>query len=115
MMMEFCQKCGTRLRIKQIREGDNIFHGLACDKCGFYVKVKNAVARPSSESVSSIKVFGDEANDIKTMPTTSIECQKCGNTTAYWWFLQTRSGDEPPTQFYRCTNGKCNHTWRAYI
>lgn len=37
-------------------------------------------------------------------------CPKCGNIQAYWWIVQTDSGDEPSTQFFRCT--KCNHTWR---
>ncbi|MCE2508324.1 MAG: RPA12/RPB9/RPC11 RNA polymerase family protein, partial [Nitrosopumilaceae archaeon] len=31
---------------------------------------------------------------------------------AVWWMLQTRSADEPTTQFYRCTG--CGHTWRDY-
>ena len=39
-------------------------------------------------------------------------CPKCKNNQAVWWLLQTRSGDEPPTQFYRCT--KCAQTWREY-
>ncbi|MEK6870559.1 MAG: zinc ribbon domain-containing protein, partial [Thermoproteota archaeon] len=41
-----------------------------------------------------------------------IECEKCGNDEAVWWMLQTRSADEPTTQFYRCS--KCRHTWRNY-
>ena len=44
--------------------------------------------------------------------TIKIDCEKCGHTEAVWWMLQTRSADEPTTQFYRCT--KCNHTWRNY-
>ena len=59
----------------------------------------------------SIRVI-DESEEVKTMPTIEVECPKCGNNTAYWWLLQTRSGDEPPTQFYRCT--KCGYTWRQY-
>ena len=47
-----------------------------------------------------------------TMPTIEIECEKCGNNEAVWWMLQTRSADEPTTQFYRCT--KCEYTWRNY-
>lgn len=38
-------------------------------------------------------------------------CPECGNIQAYWWIVQTDSGDEPSTQFFRCT--KCNHTWRT--
>ena len=45
-------------------------------------------------------------------PTIKIDCEKCGNDEAVWWMLQTRSADEPTTQFYRCT--KCKHTWRNY-
>ncbi len=53
-----------------------------------------------------------EEEKIHTMPTTNVECPKCGNNEAFWWFLQTRGGDEPTTQFYRCK--KCEHTWREY-
>ena len=38
-------------------------------------------------------------------------CPECGNIEAYWWIVQTDSGDEPSAQFFRCT--KCNHTWRT--
>ncbi len=38
-------------------------------------------------------------------------CPECGNVQAYWWIVQTDSGDEPSAQFFRCT--KCNHTWRT--
>ena len=45
-------------------------------------------------------------------PITDTEgCPECGNTQAYWWIVQTDSGDEPSTQFFRCT--ECNHTWRT--
>ena len=63
-------------------------------------------------NVAPIKVVGDKENKLTSLPTTKIECPKCKNDEAMWWFLQTRSGDEPPTQFYRCV--KCNHTWRSY-
>ena len=63
-------------------------------------------------AVNPIKVVGDKENKLNTLPTTKIDCPKCGHNEAMWWFLQTRSGDEPPTQFYRCL--KCNHTWRSY-
>ena len=111
--MQFCEKCGTKLKYKQIKIGDISFPGLACEKCGFYTRIEKLMAKTEeSASRTYIKVLGDEADEIKTLPTTTIECPKCDNTNAYWWFLQTRSGDEPPTQFYRCT--KCNYTWRFY-
>ena len=110
--MKFCPKCGTRLRLKT----DKSKSLLICDKCGFQETAGPAVAttdivEPDSPS-DALKVVGDKEEKIQTMPTTNIECPKCGHNTAFWWFLQTRSGDEPPTQFFRCQ--KCEHTWRQY-
>src|SRR5579864_2665959 len=109
--MKFCPKCGTRLRYKPQKDGPV----LLCDKCGYSQAAGPNITTPEeidTESESTIKVLGDKEDKIKTMPTTQVECPKCGNNTAFWWFLQTRSGDEPPTQFFRCE--KCSHTWRQY-
>lgn len=46
------------------------------------------------------------------LPTTKIFCPKCGHNTAYYWMIQTRAGDEPPTRFFKCV--KCGHVWREY-
>ena len=56
-------------------------------------------------------VLGINGNP-ETDPKTEIKCPKCGNPEAYYWLLQTRAGDEPETQFFRCT--KCSHQWRNY-
>ncbi len=53
-----------------------------------------------------------EKEDFETLPKTSVECEKCKNTQAYFWTLQTRASDEPETKFYKCI--KCRHTWRDY-
>jgi DNA-directed RNA polymerase subunit M len=50
--------------------------------------------------------------DIELYPRVEAECQKCKNREAFAWEVQTRSGDEPPTKFLKCT--KCKHTWRDY-
>jgi DNA-directed RNA polymerase subunit M len=49
---------------------------------------------------------------IETLPITEAQCPKCGHKKAYWWTKQTRSSDEPETQFFRCE--ACDHTWRDY-
>lgn len=113
--MQFCENCGARIRPKQIESGGKTIVVLACISCGQLVDTKPkttgiGVLR-GEPSKPSIKVVEDSP-DIKTMPTTNVECPKCGNNEAYWWFVQTRSGDEPATQFYRCTS--CSHTWRFY-
>ncbi|MDA4111272.1 MAG: transcription factor S [Thaumarchaeota archaeon] len=110
--MKFCPKCGTRLRLKAQKP----ISLLVCEKCGYTEESKGpSITQPeeiAEETSSTMKVLGDKEDKIKTMPTTQVECPKCGHNTAFWWFLQTRSGDEPPTQFFRCE--KCSHTWRQY-
>ncbi|MEM3103645.1 MAG: transcription factor S [Candidatus Nitrosocaldus sp.] len=109
--MRFCPNCSTRL--VQSKGNDGTIH-LICRKCGY-----DEIARNPSTSTSKIReekpliqVVGEEEADISVMPTIKITCPKCSHDTAVWWMLQTRSADEPTTQFYRCV--KCNHTWRHY-
>lgn len=105
------------MRIRVVKEDDRSRAMYVCDKCGYSEGVKKEESRHIetrpvvSEAEPSIKVIEDEA-DIKTLPVTSTECPKCGNKEAFWWMVQTRSADEPTTQFFRCT--KCNYTWRHY-
>jgi len=115
--MRFCPKDGTRLKLKQEEKREP---KLVCDKCGYSTsqaapkaegKKRSKAEKEKPRTSASIKVLGDE-EEIKPLPTTNIECSKCGHDTAVWWMLQTRGGDEPTTQFYRCV--KCSHTWRHY-
>ena len=103
--MKFCPNCEVRLK-----KSDS---GLKCPKCD-YVE-GNASSEPTKkvqeEEVSEFNVL-DESEGKETLPTIKIDCEKCGHNEAVWWMLQTRSADEPTTQFYRCT--KCNYTWRNY-
>ena len=112
--MQFCNNCGGRIRPKQIENEEKSTVVLACTSCGQEVSGKakptGVVLKPEQPSKPPIKIL--EGDDIKTLPTTNIECPKCGKNEAFWWFILTRSGDEPATQFYRCTS--CNHTWRIY-
>ncbi|MEM2210643.1 MAG: transcription factor S [Nitrososphaerales archaeon] len=110
----FCPKCGTKLKLKQVKfEGGSVIASV-CEKCGFYLpKQKVTEKRSSVTTVTNlIKIVDDHEAKLQTMPTTTIECPQCKNTTAYWWMFQTRSADEPPTQFFRCT--RCGYTWRQY-
>ena len=102
--MKFCPKCEVKLR-----KSDS---GLKCSKCGYVEgaeeKQTEQIAEPEEESILAFE--GNEGDE--SHPTIKIECEKCGHDEAIWWMLQTRSADEPTTQFYRCT--KCQHTWRNY-
>ena len=101
--MKFCPKCDMRL----VRAGS----GLSCPKCGHSsdATLTKTVEKPHRPSTFNVL---DESEAANAQSTIKKECEKCGNNKAVWWMLQTRSADEPTTQFYRCT--KCGHTWRDY-
>ena len=104
--MKFCPKCEVKLK-----KNDS---GLQCSKCGYTEgqEVKQIKKIPDNqESNKEFNVFEENEGD-EALPTIKIECEKCGHDEAIWWMLQTRSADEPTTQFYRCT--KCKYTWRNY-
>jgi DNA-directed RNA polymerase subunit M len=111
--MEFCPKCETRLVAKQRKDGKGYY--LVCPKCNFKKTVEaeaciTKVAAPKPRD--RLVVIGKKEEKLKTLPTVSIECPKCGNNVAYVWQVQTRGADESSTQFFRCT--KCNYTFREY-
>ena len=105
--MKFCPKCDIRLK------KDSRSSILSCPKCDYTEGQKDGgQIQISEEEAKSDFLVLDENEGKDAMPTIEIECEKCGNNQAVWWMLQTRSADEPTTQFYRCT--KCEHTWRNY-
>tara|TARA_B100000029_G_scaffold458442_1_gene487858 strand:+ start:1005 stop:1325 length:321 start_codon:yes stop_codon:yes gene_type:complete len=105
--MKFCPNCDIRLK----KTAGNTT--LSCPKCD-YTEGDNSQPEKkvtTGEPQSDFMVLDeDEGKDV--LPTIEIECEKCKNNEAVWWMLQTRSADEPTTQFYRCT--KCSYTWRNY-
>ena len=110
--MKFCPNCDTRLKLTQDKNNSGVIMNLHCERCNFNIPSDTNVTISESDNFSEqIKVVSDES-DMTPLPTIEVDCPKCGNKEAYWWMLQTRGGDEPTTQFYRCI--KCNHTWREY-
>ncbi|MBI2572414.1 transcription factor S [Candidatus Woesearchaeota archaeon] len=101
----FCEKCGSILRIKD-KSGKKVLY---CS-CGFTKNIgdEQATVTEQVESAKRVEVI----EKVETNPKIRIKCEKCDNTTAYYWTQQTRGADEPETRFFRCT--KCNHTWREY-
>ena len=102
----FCPKCGSVLLPK--KEGNKKV--IVCS-CGYksdnieLTKITETVTKKEKE----VEVIEKE---IEILPKTDAKCDKCGHKTAFFWTLQTRSGDEPETKFLRCE--KCRHTWRDY-
>ncbi|MBP2624988.1 MAG: transcription factor S [Nitrosopumilaceae archaeon] len=99
--MKFCPTCDIRLK--------TINSELKCIKCG-HIETKLRATQNTNIQKSDFNILENDENI--SLPTIDIKCEKCDNVKAVWWMLQTRSADEPTTQFYRCT--KCNYTWRNY-
>ena len=103
--MEFCPKCGSVLIKKKNKDG--------CSRCGYTSKGKVKLKTTEKTDVSTKKeVPVLRSKDTEVFPIITETCKKCGNNQAYFWTVQTRSGDEAETKFFKCT--KCGHTWREY-
>lgn len=102
--MKFCPTCDVRLK-----KTDS---GLRCPKCGHGEDQEDSTTKLNEEEQVSEFTVLDENEGKETLPTIKIDCPKCNHNEAVWWMLQTRSADEPTTQFYRCS--KCSFTWRNY-
>jgi len=101
--MEFCPKCGAVLITKNKNS--------CCARCNYSTKGKLKVA--TSEKIEEKKqVAVVNPKDTQTLPIVGEKCKKCGHQKAFFWTVQTRSGDEAETKFFKCL--KCDHTWREY-
>jgi len=108
--LKFCKKCGNVLFVEKKRK--NVY--LICRKCKKKISLsgeKLAITEAMQEKKRDIVVMGKDEG-VAELPKTKMMCPKCENVEAYWWMQQTRSADEPPTIFYRCT--KCGYSWRSY-
>jgi len=104
MGVEFCDDCGAIIMGKK---GENV----ACPSCGKLKKSKsNITLNQKIEKTQETEVL-DSAKD-KVHSIIDDKCEECGETKIYFWTKQMRSGDEPETQFFKCT--KCAHQWRDY-
>ena len=103
--VEFCPKCGRKMDYK-VESGDVIAE---CPLCGYKKKISVTHTQEKYKTAERVVIIDKE---LTPMPTANIECPKCGFKEAYVWSVQTRSGDESETQFFRCK--RCGYTWRLY-
>lgn len=101
--MEFCQRCGGIIEIKEGKA--------ACVSCSYKPKKKPKIESSEKiEKAGAIAVVNEMESNV--YPEVQIVCPNCKNKKAYFWTVQTRASDESETKFYKCT--KCGHTWRKY-
>lgn len=104
----FCPKCGA-LMTPSKKAGKKLWKcscGYVTDDPGGSLVELKMINREDKITII------DEQVKFEIYPKTNIECPKCGHNEAYYWFMQTRGGDEPETRFYKCV--KCGYTWREY-
>ena len=90
----------TRLQDKEFPPRDlaaMAFHELLPEKWGDLIE-------------TSIKREAKMLEVDKSMATDMFRCSRCGKRQCTYYEMQTRSADEPMTQFIRCLN--CNKQWR---
>ena len=109
----FCPKCGG-LMLPQFRNGKRV---LVCMKCGYVQEAPEGAYKFVSEAKRSPKdkiiiVDANQPPPTAVVLKGKVRCPKCGHDVVYFWMMQTRSADEPPTRFYRCA--KCGYSWREY-
>ena len=98
----------------KISEGRKI---VVCPRCGYYKEIATKKSYVLSTKITHTNkekiIVLEQGSEPRTLPKIKdVICPKCGNDEAYYWVLQTRRADEPPTRFYKCT--KCGHVWREY-
>jgi len=100
--MEFCPKCGAILMMKTKKFG--------CPRCSYTAKGKvDMTMKEKIEKQPEVAVINEKQGEV--YPITDFDCEKCGNSKAYFWIRQMRSGDEPESKFYKCT--KCKNCVRV--
>ena len=111
--MDFCPECGKLLYPDS--KNNNI---LTCSKCGFKRKLEENEKISHTETIEHDPIKDkmevvEVSQADSTKPTKSIYCPKCKkNQQVSFWMVQTRSADESPTRFFKCT--VCGETWREY-
>lgn len=91
--------------LPKVEDGERI---LVCS-CGYKKGGSLSLKEEKKEKEKELPVIEKEESVNVII---EAECPKCGNNRAEYWEVQTRSSDEPPTRFHKCT--KCGHTWREY-
>ena len=113
--MKFCPRCGALMMLR-IENGKRVW---VCPSCGYREEVNPQSAQQSMVLKQRIDhhprerlVVIDKSKQEENLPKTRAICPRCGYHEAYYWLVQTRRADEPPTRFFKCV--RCGYVWREY-
>ncbi|KAF0971786.1 hypothetical protein FDP41_010009 [Naegleria fowleri] len=109
--MFFCPYCGNTLLIEKASgrstSTDSVYRWV-CKTCPYVCNIKSEMHFDMKLEKKEVDdVIGDDANWSETVET---KCGKCDHNKAYFQMFQTRSADEPMTQFFKCC--KCGYQWK---
>jgi DNA-directed RNA polymerase subunit M/transcription elongation factor TFIIS len=99
-----CYVSNPRL-LKRLREGEFLPHDVASMSYAelYPEKWGDMIERATKREAKMLEVD-------KSMVTDLFRCSKCGKRECSYYEMQTRSADEPMTQFVRCHN--CGKQWK---
>ena len=96
--MFFCPSCGNMLGLKELEHG-NVF---SCPNCPYVFPIKSKlVKRSEKQALKEVDDVRGDAELFKHADATDVNCPNCNSKRAYFFQFQTRSADEPMTNFYR--------------
>ena len=101
--MEFCEKCGTRMKVEK--------GYLICRKCGFKKKVernRKKLYLKQEMGKTGIVILNEKYKTSKYK--LKHKCPFCGHDEAYVRYIPPRWGDEDGLTIYTCT--KCGKSVR---
>ena len=108
-MALFCPTCANLL-LTETTLGDL---RLFCRSCPYVYNVRETFVHRhylGPRRDDDLPRVQGESEKWKDVQQTTTTCPYCSHTKAYFMQLQTRSGDEPMTIFYRCV--KCTKQWK---
>jgi DNA-directed RNA polymerase subunit M len=109
--MKFCPK-DKSLMVPRKVGGKTVYK---CPVCGYEEEASpggSKLTQTIKHSEKEKTLIIDQEVPAGAQKIKGIVCPACGNDEAYFWILQTRRADEPPTRFYKCT--RCGKVWREY-
>ncbi len=114
MEVRFCPRCGSLMVPRNI-DGRMVW---VCPSCGYREEAGGDTAQLTvlrhqiKHDVKERIIVIDQSKRPEALPKTRAICPRCGYHEAYYWVVQTRKADEPPTRFFKCV--RCGYTWREY-